>query len=396
MAETKRKLAAILSADVAGYSRLMGADEEATIAALDARRAIFRDRVAARGGRVVDTTGDSVLCVFESVVEAVRCAAEVQAALAAINADEPEDRRMRFRIGVNLGDIVEKDDGTVYGDGVNVAARLEALAEPGGICLSGSAHEQVRDKTDFTFHDIGEHDVKNIARPVRAYRVLADGAPQAAPRAPQSRRTAVIVAAAVVVLAVAGVAVWQATKPTPTPPTEAVAKPVDPILALPARPVIAVLPFTNMSGDPEQEYFSDGITEDIITELSRFPDLAVIARHSTFKYKGEAIDLRHMAAELGATHVVEGRVRRSSNTIRVTAQLIDASDGTHMWADTYDRDLTAPNIFALQDDITSRIATTIGDTYGIISMSALSSAKRKAPDNLGAYECVLRGYEFLL
>ncbi len=256
MAEAKRKLAAILSADVAGYSRLMGDDERATMDTLNAYRDVFRKHVFDHDGRVVDTAGDSVLAVFESVVEAVHCAADVQGELGRRNADLPEDRRMAFRIGVNLGDIFQQDDGTVYGDGVNVAARLESLAEPGGVCLSGGAHEQVEGKTDLDFQNIGEHEVKNIARPVRAYRITTEPAVQDG----------------------AG---------------------TEPSLALPDKPSIAVLPFANLSGDPEQEYFADGIAEDLITALSRLRWLFVTARNSTFTYKGQAVDVKRVGRELG-------------------------------------------------------------------------------------------------
>ena len=295
MAEAKRKLAAILAADVVGYSRLMGDDERATVAALNASREIFRAHVSEHDGRVADTAGDSVLAVFESVVEAVQCASEVQTTLGARNRDLPEDRRMAFRIGINLGDIIEQDDGTIYGDGVNVAARLESLAEAGGICLSGSAHEHVEGKTDYGFEDIGEHDVKNIAHPVRTYRMAVDG---------QAR----------------------STEPAKTQP-------------LSDKPSIAVLPFDNLSGDPEQEYFVDGIAEDLITAFSRMRWLSVTARNSTFSYKGQSPDVRQVGRELGVRYVLEGSVRKGGNRVRISAQLIDASDGNHIWAQRYDREL---------------------------------------------------------
>jgi adenylate cyclase len=311
MVEAKRKLAAIMAADVAGYSRLMGDDERATVAALNASREIFRTCVSEHDGRVVDTAGDSVLATFDSVVEAVQCASEVQAALGICNQDLPDDRRMAFRIGVNLGDIIEQADGTIYGDGVNVAARLESLAEPGGICLSGSTYEQVEGKTDYGFEDIGEHDVKNIARPVRAYRILVNGQ--------------------------AG-----STEPTKS-------------LSLPDKPSIAVLPFDNLSGDPEQEFFADGLVEDIITTLSKLAGLRVIARNSTFVYKGQAVDVREAARQLDVRYVLEGSVRKSANRVRITAQLIDASSGSHIWAERYDR--TIEDIFAVQDEITLVVVT---------------------------------------
>ena len=313
MAKAKRRLAAILAADVAGYSRLMGDDERATMDTLNAYRAIFRQHIADHDGRVVDTAGDSVLAVFGSVVEAVESAVEVQAQIAVSNADLAEPRRMLFRIGINLGDVIEQDDGSLYGDGVNVAARLESLAEPGGICLSESAHMQAEGKVESAFEDIGEHEVKNIAKPVRAYRVAGgDAAPAAA----------------------------------------------EPALGIPDKPSIAVLPFTNMSGDAEQDYFSDGITEDLITELSRFRELFVIARNTTFTYKGKAVNVEQVGRDLGVRYVLEGSIRKAGNRVRITAQLIDAKTGGHVWAERYDRVLE--DIFELQDEITRQMVGTLG------------------------------------
>ncbi len=341
MAEAKRKLAAILCADVAGYSRLMGDDERATMDTLNAYRDVFREHVSDRGGRVVDTAGDSVLSVFDSVVEAVHCAADVQGELGRRNADLPQDRRMAFRIGVNLGDIFEQDDGTVYGDGVNVAARLESLAEPGGVCLSGSAHEQVEGKTDLGFENIGEHEVKNIARPVRAYRVIAEAAAMTATEAPP---------------------------------------------AAPDKPSIAVLPFTNMSGDPEQEYFADGISEDLITDLSKISGLFVIARNSSFAFKGQTVDVKQVARELGVRHILEGSVRKAGGKVRINAQLIDATTGGHIWAERYDRDFD--DIFALQDEITAEIVSALK-----VNLTAADTASvgHKLTNNVDAYEVFLRG-----
>jgi TolB-like protein/class 3 adenylate cyclase len=340
--DRRRRLAAILSADVAGYSRLMGQDEDATITALNACRAIFRDRIEAHRGRVVDTAGDSVLAVFDSVVEAVQCANEVQAELGTRDQDLPDDRQMLFRVGVNLGDVIEQDDGTIYGDGVNVAARLESLAEPGGICLSGSAHEQVEGKTDLGFQDIGEHDVKNIARPVHAYRVVLDA------------------------------------QVGSVPPGR--------VQAPPDKPSIAVLPFANLSGDPEQEYFADGISEDLITAFSGMRWLLVIARHSTFSYKGRSPDVRDVGRELGVRYVLEGSVRKGGDRIRITAQLIDAADGTHVCAHRYDRKLA--DIFDLQDEITLAIAGAIEPELAQIERER---ARREPPDNLDAWDLCQRG-----
>ena len=329
MAEAKRKLKAILAADVAGYSRLMGDDERATMDMLNVCRE-------------VDTAGDSVLAVFESVVEATECAIAVQGDIERSNSDLAEDRQMRFRIGVNLGDIFEQKNGTIYGDGVNVAARLEALAKPGGICLSGSAHEQVEGKTDLGFQDLGEHAVKNIPRPVRAYRVVAD--------APAG-----------------SIATTKA-------------------LALPDKPSIAVLPFDNLSSDPEQEYFVDGIAEDLITAFSRMRWLAVTARNSTFSYKGQSPDVRQVGKELGVRYVLEGSVRKGGNRVRISAQLIDASDGNHIWAQRYDRELD--DIFDVQDEITLTIAGAIEPELAQIERER---ARRKPVESLDAWDLCQRG-----
>ena len=301
-----RRLTAILAADVAGYSRLMGADEEGTHARLKAhRRALVDPKIAEHHGRIVKNTGDGLLAEFLSVVDAVRCAVEVQRGMAERNAATPSEQRIEFRVGINLGDvIVEGDD--IFGDGVNITARLEALAEPGGICVSRVVRDQVRDKLDFAFEDMGEQQVKNIARPVRVYRI----------RATASER----------------------------PNTIAV-----PALTLPDKPSVAVLPFTNMSADPEQEFFADGIAEDVITALSRYPSLFVIARNSCFTYKGRAVDLKQVGRELGVRYVLEGGLRKAGNRIRVTAQLVEAETGKHVWAERYDRDLA--DIFAVQDEI---------------------------------------------
>jgi adenylate cyclase len=342
MAEAKRKLAAILAADVVGYSRLMGADERATVAALNESREIFRTRVSDHDGRVVDTAGDSVLATFDSVVEAVECANEVQAALGTRNQDLAEDRRMAFRIGVNLGDVIEQDDGTIYGDGVNVAARLESLAKPGGICLSESAYMQAEGKIDCGFEDIGEHEVKNIVRPVRAYRIKGNG---------------------------------QAPSVEPTKS-----------LPLPDKPSIAVLPFDNLSGDPEQEYFVDGIAEDLITAFSRMRWLLVTARNSTFSYKGQSPDVRQVGRELGVRYVLEGSVRKGGNRVRISAQLIDASDGNHIWAQRYDRELA--DIFDVQDEITLTIAGAIEPELAQIERER---ARRKPVENLDAWDYCQRG-----
>ena len=303
-----RRLCVILVADIAGFSRLMGVDEDGTLAALTAhRRELIDPAVAGHAGRIVKTTGDGFLVEFASAVDAVGCAIDIQRGMARRNGAVPQDRRLAFRIGLNLGDVIVQD-GDIFGDGVNVAARLEALAEPGGICLSASAHEQVRDKMSAVqFEDLGEQHVKNIARPVRAYRVA---------------------------LGRAG--------PVPSP-----------VPALPSRRSIAVLPRDNFSADPEQEHFADGLAEDLITDLSRIAGLPVIARNSTFVYKRRPVSVAQVGRELGVRYVIEGSVGKIDNRVRITAQLIDAATSTHVWADRYDRELT--DIFAVQDEITREI-----------------------------------------
>jgi TolB-like protein/class 3 adenylate cyclase/Tfp pilus assembly protein PilF len=346
MAST-RGLAAILAADVAGYSRLMGEDEEGTLVELKAiRRELSDPKVKEHRGRIVKTTGDGLLIEFASVVDAVRCAVEVQRAMAERNSDLPPDRRIELRMGINLGDII-RDGRDIYGDGVNVAARLEALAEPGGICVSRVVRDQVRDKLDFSFEDMGEQQVKNIARPVRVHRVVL-GERSSFSQPP----------------------IRKSTKPS---------------LALPDKPSIAVLPFQNMSGDPEQEYFTDGMVEEIITALSRIRWLFVIARNSTFTYKGQAIDVKQVGRELGVRYVLEGSVRRGGNRVRITAQLIEASSGAHLWADRFDGSLE--DIFELQDQVASSVAGVIEPALQVAEIRR--SAERPTSD-LTAYDLYLR------
>ena len=341
----ERRLAAILAADMVGYSRQVRADEEGTIAALKTLRAIIIDpKIGEHNGRIVKLMGDGMLAEFASVVDAVRAAVETQQAVAEYNSSLTEDKRIEFRVGINLGDvIIDGDD--IQGDGVNVAARLEGLAEPGGICISGSVHEQVRDRMDSKFEDMGEQEVKNIDRPVPAWRWIADAA-----------------------LA------------------EGISSKMDEPLPLPDKPSIAVLPFDNMSGDPEQEYFADGIAEDVITALSRFRSLFVIARNSSFTYKGRAVDVTLVASELGVRYVVEGSVRRAGDRVRITAQLIDATSGNHLWADRFDGGLD--DVFDLQDLITEQIVVAVEPEIGVRERER---ARRKPPENLGAWELLQRG-----
>jgi adenylate cyclase len=341
--EYARRLAAIVSADVAGYSRLMEDDEAATVGTLTGHLAAMTEIVVAHRGRVVDAPGDNLLAEFPSVVDALTCAVALQEMLATRNEPLPEGRRMRFRIGVNLGDVIAEGD-KIYGDGINIAARLEALAEPGGICVSGTVYEHVRSKLELGFEHCGEQRVKNITNPVQVYRVVSDlSTPRIVPsvtRRPWRARLGV--AAAFVVIAGAlvagGVMLLGGDE---TAPTTAV------------MPTLAVLPFDNMSADPDQEYFSDGITEDLITDLAKVSGLHVIARNSVFVYKGQAVDVGQVAADLGVRYVLEGSVRRDAGTIRVNAQLIDSTTGGHVWAERYDRDLA--DVFAIQDEVVAEI-----------------------------------------
>jgi len=344
MSQTRR-LAAILAADVAGYSRLMGVDEEGTHERLNAHlQELVNPRIAEHRGRIVKNTGDGFLAEFASVVDAVRCAVEVQRGMARRYADTPPDKRIEFRVGINLGDvIVEGDD--IFGDGVNVAARLEALAEPGGVSVSRMVRDNVRDKLDYTFEDLGEQQVKNIARPVRVYRVWDRAA-----------------------------SIEQVLHVSPAP------------LPVPDKPSIAVLPFANMSSDAEQEFFADGIAEDVITALSRYPSLFVIARNSSFTYKGQAVDVKDIGRDLGVRYVLEGSLRKAANRIRVTAQLVEAETGRHVWAERYDRDLA--DIFAVQDEITQAVTIAVAPA---IADAEIHRALRKPPDSLDAWAAYQRG-----
>jgi adenylate cyclase len=336
----ERRLSAILAADIAGFSRLVGIDEEGTVARLKAlRSAILDPKIDEHRGRIVKTTGDGFLAQFASVLDAVRCAVEVQRRMLDKNAETPGEKRLEFRMGINVGDVI-MDGGDIYGDGVNVAARLEGLAEPGGICVSLAVHEQVRDKLDLAFEDAGEQHLKNIARPVRVYRVSLSRS---------------------------------ATKTAEAP-------------ALPNKPSIAVLPFQNMSGDPEQEYFADGVVEEIITALSRIRWLFVIARNSSFTYKGRAMDIKQVGRELGVRYVLEGSVRKAGSRVRITGQLIDVSNGAHIWADRFEGELA--NIFDLQDQVT---ASVVGAIEPKLEQAEIERAKRKPTESLDAYDHYLRG-----
>ena len=363
-ARVERRLAAILAADVAGYSRLIEADEEGTLGRLKALRGeVIDPKIALHRGRIVKTTGDGLLVEFASVVDALRCAVEIQSALAERNAPLRQERRIAFRIGVNVGDIVV-EEGDIFGDGVNVAARLEGLAEPGGICVSARVREDAAGRLDLAFEDIGEQRLKNISRPVRVYRVR-----------PES--------------------------PHPTPPPQVAGEgsahrarvgAADlPALPLPDKPSIAVLPFANMSGDPEQEYFADGMVEEIITALSRIRWLFVIARNSSFTYKGQAVDVKQVGRELGVRYVLEGSVRKAGGRVRITAQLIDATNGAHLWADRFDGSLE--DVFDLQDQVASSVAGVIEPA--LQAAETTRSASRPKSD-LTAYDLYLRAHALYL
>jgi adenylate cyclase len=386
----KRKLTAILSADVKGYSRLMGDDDVATVRTITAYREVITTLTQHHHGRVVDSPGDNVLAEFASVVDAVQCAVEIQQVLKARNAQLPEDRRMAFRIGINLGDVIE-EEGRLYGDGVNIAARLEGLADPGGICISGTVYEHIRNKLTLWNEYLGEHSVKNIAEPVRVYRVAMG--PEAAAEAGREKRAgpggwrwAVLAVVAALVVAAGAWAVWNLIlRASPSPP-EVVSEPA-PTLGFPDKPSIAVLPFDNMSGDSEQEYFSDGITEDLITDLSKVSGLFVIARNSAFVYKWQAVDVAEVGQELGVRYVVEGSVRKANGRVRITAQLIDAATGGHVWADRYDRDLE--DIFAVQDEVVGKIVTALAVE---LTEDEQENLVQDVTDDLEAYDYEKRGW----
>ena len=381
--DPERRLAAILSADIAGYSRLMADDETATIETLTTYRSAIEGALEAHRGRLVDFTGDNFLAEFGSALDGVRCAVEIQRALGARNDALPLHRRMEFRIGLHLGDV-RIEDTRIYGDGVNIAARLEGLAEPGGICVSSNVYDLVRSKLELTHVDLGAQRVKNIAQPVRAYRVTP-GSPGTRPSGTAPARRSLLIVAGLVAVVISGILLWRTMRDAAP----------DALLALPNGPSIAVLPFENLSNDPDQEYFSDGLTEDIITSLSRFQSLFVIARHSTFQYKGRVVDVREVGRELGVRYLLEGSVRQAGERLRVTAQLSDANDGRHLWGEAYDRDRTAGDLFTIQDELTQHVVGEIAGSYGAISRAGLAETRRKTTDSLDAYDCILRTYEYL-
>jgi adenylate cyclase len=347
----ERRLAAILAADMVGYSRLMEADETGTHARLRTHRLELIDpAIAKNNGRLIKTAGDGMLVEFPSVADAVACAVEIQRSIAQRDSDPTSDGEIRFRIGINLGDVISEDD-DIFGDGVNVAARLQELAEPGGICVSGAIRDQAGDRLGVEFEDLGEQSVKNLTRPIRVFRVCLDEHGTAA-----------------------------------APARANVSRPKSLVSTVTDKPSIAVLPFVNMSGDPEQEFFADGLTEDIITALSRFRDLFVISRNSAFVYKNRAVRIQEVAAELGVHYVVEGSVRKAGRRVRVTVQLIDAESDCHVWAERYDRELE--DIFAIQDEVTAAIVATLP---GRVEAASHERVKRKPTESMAAYECVLAG-----
>jgi adenylate cyclase len=349
LGEVSRKLVAVFAADVEGYSRLMGIDEVGTLRGLTERRAILDRFITDHRGRIANTAGDSVLVEFGSAVEAVQCAVEAQAALAEANTGVPPDQHINFRIGIHIGDVMVRA-GDLFGDGVNIAARLQTLATPGTVCISGPTYDQVRKVLPMTFVDFGVQQVKNIQEPIRAYQVSALGEAREA----------------------ASARVADTEKPPP----------------LPDKPSIAVLPFQNMSGDPEQEYFADGTVEEIITALSRFKSLFVIARNSSFTYKGKAVDIKEVGRRLGVRYVLEGSVRQASGKVRITGQLIDAVTGAHLWADRFERDLT--DIFALQDEVAVAVVSAIQPR---LFQAEIAMATRRRPENLTAYDFYLRALQ---
>jgi len=389
--EVKRKLTAILSADVKGYSRLMGEDEKGTVRTLNAYREVMASLTQQHHGRVVDATGDNLLAEFSSVVDAVECAVGIQKELKTRNTELPENRRMEFRIGVNLGDVIE-EGGRIYGDGINIAARIESLSEAGGICISGTAFDQVRNKVDLGYKYLGEQTVKNIALPVRMYRVLMEpeeagkviGEKKAKPRKWQK---AALIVLAILIVGTSAFVIWRLYL-RPAPPLEVASK-EKMAFPLPDKPSIAVLPFVNMSGDKEQEYFSDGLTEEIINALSKLPRVFVIARNSTFIYKGKPAKVQQVAEDLGVRYILEGSVRREGNRIRITAQLIDALTGHHLFSERYDRELK--DIFAMQDEITKKVITALQVKLTAGEMAGMMA---KGTKNLDAYIKYMQAMEF--
>ncbi|CAB1085663.1 Adenylate cyclase (EC [Olavius algarvensis Delta 1 endosymbiont] len=387
----KRRLAAILSADVEGYSRLMRDDEEATICRLTEYRTTIATLIQLYRGRVVDAPGDNLLAEFGSVVDAVNCAVEIQREMAERNAELPDSCRMRFRIGVNLGDIIEEGD-RIYGDGVNIAARMEKLAEAGGICISGTVYDSIVIKLGLGYEYMGEQAVKNIPELIRSYRVLSDPGAASGQAAKTEKNTgrkwhkATLALTALAVVGAGALTLWHFYLRS-APPMDKSASTERMAIPLPDKPSIAVLPFANLNDDPEQDSFCDGMTEDLITDLSKIPDLFVIARNSVFKYKGHSVDVNNVGRELGVRYVLEGSVRMAENRVRINAQLIDATTGGHLWSGRYEEPMV--NIFALQNNITRNIAEVISVK---LTIDEKETVPERETDSLEAYLTFLKGW----
>ncbi len=407
----ERKLAAIFSTDVAGYSRLMGDDEEATIRTLTAYREVISSLIQRHRGRVVDSPGDNLLAEFASVVDAVRCALEIQHALKEKNAELPDHRQMQFRIGINLGDVIVEGE-RLYGDGVNIAARLESLAEPGGVCISGTVYDQVETKLALTYEDLGEQAVKNIAKPVRVFRVVMDATaaafaeqlvlrhaqPERTPppvtlslsKGAQPKRKGSLVLAGLFLIAATFGVVWYFSRPPLSTQDSALRTDAAPLaLPLPDKPSLMVMPFVNMSKDPDQEYFSDGLTETLTGDLSKISGLFVISRNSAFTYKGKAVKVQDVGHEMGVRYVLEGSVQKADNQVRINAQLIEAATGYHLWSEHYDRPLQ--NILILQDEIVQQLVTTLRVE---VHEAEQQRVRRIPTTNLSAYDALLRAAEY--
>jgi len=388
----KRKLAAILSADVEGYGRLMGEDEEATVRTITAYREVMTTLIQQHNGKVLDSPGDNLLAEFVSVVDAVQCAVAVQKEFQARNVELPESRRMEFRIGINLGDVIEEKE-RIYGDGVNIAARLEGLAKPGGICISKTAFDHIESKLPYGYEFLGDQTVKNIVKPVGAYLVLMEPRVTVSEKLDKKKartlkRQRVVIPGIVVLFAIGiALAIWNFYL-RPSTPSERLSPDLTPDSELSKMPSIAVLPFDNLSGDPNQEYFTDGMTDDLITGLSKLKGLLVIARNSTFTYKGKSVKVQQVAEELGVRYVVEGSVRKAGEQVRINVQLIDAATEHHLWAELYDGKIA--NIFALQDKINQKIISSIEVKLTAVEKSRIA---RKETNNIKAYDAFLRGWE---
>jgi adenylate cyclase len=404
-ARTERRLAAILAADVVGYSRLMATDEAGTHARLKMLwKKFIEERIADHHGRIVKLMGDGALVDFASAVDAVECAMAIQSDVIGRQKELSEDQRIVFRIGINIGDIIiENKD--IYGGGVNVAARLETLAEPGGVCIARNVYNQVKDKVALGFEPMGAHRVKNIPEPVVVYRVVHDPRPGAKPGVSNrtfatSRRFAALAAIAFVLLGAIAVVAWQQPwtgKNQASRPENQSTVAVNQAIRIPKGPSIAVVPFENLSGDKNQEFFSDGITDEIITGLSRFRDILVVSFNSTYRYKNKPVDVRQVGGELGVQYVLEGSVRRGGDRLRVTAQLLDAKTGMHVWSESYDHDLKVENVLDVQDDVREQVVAHIANPGGgVVSLRGIERAKRQGPDTLKAYDCVLLAHAYLL